>query len=181
MSLFDTSIGRVGIAWAGSAVTSVQLPECDDAATLRAMANAVRTPVRHCSTDSPVPPPIRRAIDAITSLLAGHQTDLNFVEIELPPSRSTPFERRVYDATRTIAPGESLTYGEVASLVGEPGAAQAVGQALGANLIPLIIPCHRVLGAQGHLVGFSANGGVDTKRRLLLIERCAGVAPSLFD
>ncbi len=92
------------------------------------------------------------------------------------------FHARVYDVALSIRPGETLTYGEVARRIGEPGAAQAVGQALGKNPWPIIVPCHRVLAAGGRTGGFSANGGIDTKLRLLTIERArtAG-APTLFD
>ena len=81
------------------------------------------------------------------------------------------FDSAVYRVARTIPPGETLTYGEIARRLDEPGAARAVGQALGANPIPVIIPCHRVLAAGDRAGGFSAPGGVITKLKLLEIER----------
>jgi methylated-DNA-[protein]-cysteine S-methyltransferase len=90
------------------------------------------------------------------------------------------FARRVLEFTREIPAGETRTYGELAKMLGQPHAAQAVGQALGANPVPLIIPCHRVLATGGKLGGFSAPGGRSTKERLLEIER-AQFPRSLFE
>ena len=82
-----------------------------------------------------------------------------------------PFNRRVYEVARAIPPGETSTYGQIAKAIGEPGAARAIGRAMGDNPWPIIVPCHRVLGADGKAGGFSANGGVETKAKLLTIER----------
>ena len=71
---------------------------------------------------------------------------------------------------RAIPPGSTLTYGEIARRLGDPGAAQAVGQAMGHNPWPIVVPCHRVLGAGGKVGGFSAPGGAKTKLRMLEIE-----------
>ena len=81
-----------------------------------------------------------------------------------------PFHRRVYEVTRTIAPGVTRSYGEIAARLGAPRSARAVGQALGRNPFAILVPCHRVLAAGGKPGGFSANGGVATKLRLLAIE-----------
>ena len=81
-----------------------------------------------------------------------------------------PFHRRVYEVTRTIPRGETLSYGDVAAEVGSPGAARAVGQALGRNPFAIVVPCHRVLAAGGKVGGFSATGGVGTKLRILDLE-----------
>ena len=92
------------------------------------------------------------------------------------------FHRRVYDIARHIPPGATLSYGEVAQRLGEPGAARAVGQALGRNPFPIVVPCHRVLAAHARSGGFSAPGGVATKLKLLMIERARfGNDPGLFD
>jgi O-6-methylguanine DNA methyltransferase len=92
------------------------------------------------------------------------------------------FDRRVYAVARDIAPGATLSYGEIAARLGERGLARDVGQALGRNPFPLIVPCHRVLAAGSKAGGFSANGGVTTKLRLLTIERArTSDAPTLFD
>jgi O-6-methylguanine DNA methyltransferase len=84
----------------------------------------------------------------------------------------------VYQLARSIPPGKTLSYGEVASRIGSPGAARAVGQALGKNPFAIVVPCHRVLAAGGKPGGFSANGGVDTKLKMLRIEQAQR---SLFD
>jgi methylated-DNA-[protein]-cysteine S-methyltransferase len=92
------------------------------------------------------------------------------------------FNQRVYAAARRIRPGTTRTYGEVALELGEPHAARAVGQALGANPFPIIVPCHRVLAAGNKAGGFSAPGGTRTKLRMLEIERAPlGGTPGLFD
>jgi methylated-DNA-[protein]-cysteine S-methyltransferase len=92
------------------------------------------------------------------------------------------FDRSVLEETRRIPCGETRTYGEIASALGSPGAARAVGSALGRNSIPIIIPCHRVLAASGRSGGFSAAGGTSTKLRILEIEGARrGPEPELFE
>ncbi len=119
------------------------------------------------------------AIAGVRAHLAGDLDDLRWIPVDL--AGVPEFHRAVYTVTRAIDPGRTLSYGAVAEGVGAPGAAQAVGQALGRNPIPLIIPCHRVLSADHALHGFSAPGGVDTKLRLLVIERTPGFGePTLF-
>jgi methylated-DNA-[protein]-cysteine S-methyltransferase len=80
------------------------------------------------------------------------------------------FHQRVYEVARTIPPGNTLSYGDIAARLGSPRAARAVGQALGRNPFAIVVPCHRVLGAGGKIGGFSAQGGIDTKRRMLALE-----------
>lgn len=172
-ALFDTAIGACAVAWGHRGVVGVQLPEASDGAARSRLAR--RFPGAKQSTP---PPEVARAIAGIVSLLAGERTDLSAVGLDW--GGVPPFERRVYELARTIPPGATLTYGEVAGRLGEPGAAQAVGQALGRNPFPIVVPCHRVLAAGGKMGGFSANGGVTTKRRLLTIEG-APIQPSLFD
>jgi methylated-DNA-[protein]-cysteine S-methyltransferase len=89
------------------------------------------------------------------------------------------FNRRVYEVARTIPWGATLSYGEIAKRLGDPGVARDVGQALGQNPFAIVVPCHRVLAAGGKWGGFSARGGVSTKRRLLSIE--AAQRPLLDD
>ena len=180
-ALFDTSIGRCAIAWRDETVTAFQLPERTDSETIARLLAKLDGPTlvstEGCDPDRP--PLIQQGIDGVIALLDGEPIDLSFIEIDL--EQVSQFERAVYAVTRAIGPGQSVTYGQVATAIGEPGAAQAVGKALGANPIPVIVPCHRVLGADGKLTGFSANGGIETKRRMLLIEGCPEVPPSLFD
>jgi len=173
-ALFDTALGRIGLSWRDDVILAVQLPESDDETTMIRLARTVGM-----MTPAEPTPAISAAMAAIVDLLDGRSADLDFIEIDL--GERSAFDAAVYDVTRAIPAGESLTYGEVAERVGQPGAAQAVGRAMGANPVPIIVPCHRVLGAKGQLIGFSAAGGVETKRRMLLIEGCPAVPPSLFD
>jgi methylated-DNA-[protein]-cysteine S-methyltransferase len=168
--MFETPIGAVAIGWVddvvcGSLVNAVQLPEGSPAAT---RARLLRLhPDAEEATDA-VPADVQRAIDGVVGLLSGHADDLRDVTVDL--AGLPEFHRCVYDVARGIDPGQTMTYGEIACRLGEPRAAREVGQALGANPVPLIVPCHRVLAAGGKLGGFSARGGVTTKLRLLEIE-----------
>lgn len=111
---------------------------------------------------------MQRAIDGIVELFRTGRANLAGIELDF--SLVGEFERRAYEFARTIEPGRTLTYGEIAAALGEPGAARAVGQAMGRNPWPIVVPCHRVLAADGSLGGFSAPGGSATKLRLLAIE-----------
>jgi methylated-DNA-[protein]-cysteine S-methyltransferase len=82
----------------------------------------------------------------------------------------TPFQRSVLQAARAIPPGQVATYGQIGRRIGRPRAARAIGQALGSNPVPIVVPCHRVLASDGSLGGYSGRGGVRTKRRLLQLE-----------
>ncbi len=174
-TLFDTAIGACGVVWAERGVMGVQLPEADEARTrarlLRRYPGAIQ-----------IGPPaaIQVAIDAMAALLRGEPADLSFVELDLDGVDA--FHRRVYEVARAIPPGSTLTYGEVAARIGDRGAARAVGQALGQNPFPIVVPCHRVLAAAGGTGGFSAPGGVESKLRMLQIEGAHREGPpSLFD
>lgn len=158
---FDTAIGRCGIAWNDDArVVRVWLPQVSGGGSLpRSMASTI---------EALPPPAVAQAIASIKALLQGEPRDLTDVPLDM--DRLSDFDRRVYELARGIAPGHTLTYGEVARQLGEPGGARRVGQALGRNPFPLVVPCHRVLAAGGHTGGFSAPGGVETKLKLLAIE-----------
>ena len=82
---------------------------------------------------------------------------------------TTDFQRQVYEAACQIPYGETKSYGQLAADIGRPGAARAVGQALGANPVPILIPCHRVVAADGGLGGFA--GGINMKKRMLEMEK----------
>lgn len=174
-ALFDTPLGACGIAWGPAGVRGLHLPGADDARTRAGLRR------RHPRSREAEPTPaVQAAIAAIGRLLAGEPLDL--AEIVLDLDGVPEFHRRVYALARGIPPGRTLSYGEVAQRLGEPHAARAVGQALGANPFAIIVPCHRVLAAHGGAGGFSAPGGLDTKRRLLEIERARiGDQPGLFD
>lgn len=173
-ALFPTAIGHCAIAWFEGNIVGSQLPANDENATRRRMQR--RFPD---ARETPPPPDARHAVDAITALLAGEHDDLT--AITLGTSDLAPFDRRVYEAARAIPPGETITYGELAKRIGEPHAAQAVGQSLGRNPFAPIVPCHRVVAADGTMHGFSATGGVNTKLRLLTIEGWRSAEPTLFE
>jgi methylated-DNA-[protein]-cysteine S-methyltransferase len=162
-ALFATPIGMCGIAWSDRGIVALQLPERDEDATRARLA-------RRSAGASEASPPfeVQRAIDAIVSLLAGASADLSFITLDM---EGVPdFHRRVYEAARTIPPGATLSYGDIAARLGDSGSARAVGQALGRNPFVIVVPCHRVLAAGGKTGGFSANGGQATKLTLLAIE-----------
>jgi len=172
-ALFDTAIGPCGIAWGERGVVGVQLPESSRAATRARLAR--RFPG---AAEASPPRDVRRALGAITALLAGEEADLSSIALDMDGVPA--FHRRVYAAARTIPVGTTRTYGEIAAGIGAPGSARAVGQALGRNPFAVVVPCHRVLAAGGRTGGFSANGGVSTKLRMLAIEHRPSETP-LFD
>lgn len=178
LALFDTAIGRCGMAWGEAGLRGVQLPEADDARTRARLVQKAPG-----ARDSAMPEDVRRACDAMTALLDGKAIDLAFVTLDM--SSISDFNRAVYDVARTIMPGETLTYGDIATKLGDKLLSRAVGRALGENPFPIVVPCHRVLAASGKTGGFSANGGVTTKFRMLAIERAQIArdddAPMLFD
>src|SRR5262245_13648264 len=173
-ALFDTAIGRCGVAWSGKGVIGVQLPERSPDATRTRL-------LRHCPTaeETEPPKPIARAIEDIQALLRGEKKSLRAIQLDM--SRVNGFCARVYDTARAIPPGATRTYGDIARAIGDPDGARAVGQALGRNPFAIIVPCHRVVGANDKLVGFSANGGIHTKLKMLKIEGRRENEPSLFE
>jgi methylated-DNA-[protein]-cysteine S-methyltransferase len=162
-ALFDTAIGRCGAAWSERGLLWVQLPEADDDATRRKLLSKVPG-----ATEQRPRGDAKLAIDAMRGHLQGELSPL--LDVPFDDARLPAFHRRVYEALRRVRPGETVGYGELAALAGSPGAARAVGQAVGKNPVPIVVPCHRVLAAGGKPGGFSAHGGVDTKRRMLAIE-----------
>jgi len=173
-SLFETAIGTCGIVWTSRGIAGVQIHNADERATraslLRRFAGA---------QESAPTAQVQRAIDGIVALLRGEPSDLSGVTIDADDLPE--FNRKVYDIARTIPAGATLTYGEIAERLGDKQLAREVGQALGQNPIPLIVPCHRVLAAGGKTGGFSAPGGVVSKLRLLTIEGAQPNGPTLFD
>jgi methylated-DNA-[protein]-cysteine S-methyltransferase len=161
--LFETAIGTCAIAWGAHGIIGAQLPERDAAAARARMKRRFA----HAREDTP-PPEVARAVEGIVALLRGEASDLTGIVLDM--ARVPPFERRVYEAARAIPPGATMSYGEIAREIGEPAAAREVGQALGRNPFPIIVPCHRVLAAGGKSGGFSAKGGVATKFKMLAIE-----------
>jgi len=173
-ALFDTAIGRCGVAWSSRGIIGLQLPEKNPGATRTRL-------LRHCPNAEEADPskPIARALADIQALLQGEKKTLRAVSLDM--TRVPAFNARVYETTRAIPAGLTRTYGEIARAIGDPSAARAVGQALGRNPFAIIVPCHRVVGANDKLVGFSANGGIATKLKLLQIEGWRAEEQSLFD
>ena len=174
-AIFDTALGRCGIAWNDRGINAVQLPMGSEAMT--------RTRIRQRYGDiaeSAPPAEVQNAINGIAELLAGKPRDLADVVLDLEDVPE--FHRGVYDIARTIPPGKTLTYGDIAKRLGGVELSRDVGQALGHNPCPVVVPCHRVLAAGGKPGGFSANGGVVTKLKMLAIEGAyVNHTPSLFD
>jgi methylated-DNA-[protein]-cysteine S-methyltransferase len=173
--IFDTAIGRCALIWRGGLLVGAALPEASEAELQRSIERRFSS----CVQAGP-PPPIRAAMEAVVRLLSGEKEDLTGFELAL--GGLPGFDRSVLEEIRRIPCGETRTYGEVATMLGQPGAARAVGRALGRNPIPIIIPCHRVLAASGRSGGFSAPGGASTKLRILEIEGARrGREPELFE
>ncbi|MDB6126343.1 MAG: methylated-DNA--protein-cysteine methyltransferase [Verrucomicrobia bacterium] len=150
---FQTSIGRCGIAWGNAGLTRFELPEAtarpDDVSTF--------------------PPEIAAIIERVGKHLAGAHQDFSGLPYDF--SHTPEFQQQVYGATLAVKAGRTASYGEIAAAMGQPPAAsRAVGSALGANPWPLLIPCHRIVAADGKMTGFSGPGGIKTKLRLLALE-----------
>ena len=159
---FETAIGECGLRWSEAGLTRVFLPQS------------------FAEASSGEPPAFaREAAAAIVGLLDGERRDLR--EVPLDYAGVPEFHARVFAALRMVEPGELCSYGDLAKAVGAPNGAQAVGRAMGSNPFPIVVPCHRVLSSSGALHGFSAPGGIVTKRRMLEIERAPGFTQqSLF-
>lgn len=174
-ALFDTAIGRCALVWRGGLVIGAALPEASDE---RARASLAR---RFPGAVEAEPPPFAAgAIARVRELLDGRRTDLADIALDL--GAGSDFERAVWEAARRIPCGEVRSYGDIAREIGAPQGAQAVGVALGRNPVPIIVPCHRILAADGRSGGFSAPGGVETKFRILEIEGAKRSGePELFE
>jgi len=174
-TLFPSAIGACALVWRGETVIGAALPEPTEAATRTRLLR------RFPGAEEAEPAgAIAEGIALIQRLLAGEPVDLASIPIDL--SAADEFERRVYAAASAIPRGEVRTYGDIAAALGTPGAARAVGAALGRNPIPIIVPCHRVLASGGKSGGFSAPGGTATKFRMLAIEGAKRPGqPELFE
>jgi methylated-DNA-[protein]-cysteine S-methyltransferase len=162
IAAFDTELGRCAVRWTDSGISGVLLPSrhTEDAPSLADVPNA--------------PPFVRAAAEGIAAVLSGDGRSLRDVPID--ERGLDPFRRAVYDTARSIPPGTTTTYGQVARALGrtDAEAARAVGAALAANPFPVVVPCHRVIAANGARTGFSAPGGLATKRRMLELEGAPG-------
>jgi methylated-DNA-[protein]-cysteine S-methyltransferase len=174
-TIFDTSIGRCGIAWGHAGILGVQLPEAREIETRKRLfdlypdAREMRAPLN-----------VEFAIEGITALLRGEPSDLSDVTLDMIGMHA--FNQRVYQYTRTIPRGETRTYGEVAASLKFSGAENSVAQAIARNPFVIIVPCHRVLEAGSYADKISPHGGVISKRRLLSIEGAGSPSSrTLFD
>ncbi|KBZ61501.1 methylated-DNA-protein-cysteine methyltransferase [Mycobacterium [tuberculosis] TKK-01-0051] len=147
----DSPIGLLTLAGHGSVLTNLR------------MVDQTYEPSR--SDWSPNPRAFGEAVEQLGAYFAGELTDFD-VDLDL---RGTEFQRRVWRALLTIPYGETRSYGEIAEQIAAPGAARAVGLANGHNPIAIVVPCHRVIGANGSLTGFG--GGLGRKRTLLELEK----------
>jgi methylated-DNA-[protein]-cysteine S-methyltransferase len=173
-TLFQTAIGCCGIVWNTRGIAGVQIAEKSEQATRSRISR------RYPGVQEVVPPPsVQSVVADIVALLNGEPKELSHVTLDL--DGVPDFNRRVYDVARTIRPGATISYGEIAARLGDRSLARDVAQALSQNPFPIIVPCHRVLAAGGKMGGFSAPGGVRTKLRLLSIEGAQYGEPTLFD
>ncbi|MEO0729132.1 MAG: methylated-DNA--[protein]-cysteine S-methyltransferase [Pseudomonadota bacterium] len=175
--LFDTAFGTCAIAWSDVGLTRVLLPEAT-----RERAEAHVHVVDGEPATEPLPSIAADAIQLLQRYLSGDDVSLHALELDAQGVSS--FNRTVYRVLRTVPRASTVTYGELARDVGRPGAARAVGLAMGRNPWPVIVPCHRVLAGNGKLGGFSAPGGTATKEKLLALEGVSlgdPVLPGLFE
>ena len=167
MVCFRTALGTCGVMWSDAGITRVLLPG----------TRGLTRPV--CEAPPEPPDDVLAAVGAIVSLLNGVRTDMRWVLLD--ETGIDPFHQGVYAVVREVPAGVTVSYGDIARAIGKPDASRAVGAALAENPFPIVVPCHRVLSATGALHGFSAPGGVATKRRMLEIERAPGFTQaSLF-
>lgn len=156
-TVFQTSIGWTAVLWRHGTIAGVKAGYPDRRSLVEAL------PVK----PGPVDATMGKAIARISQFASGNKTDLTALEID--ESWMTPFQRSVVHACRTIGWGEAITYGQLATLSGSPGASRAVGTVMARNRFPLIVPCHRIVAASG-IGGFSAPCGVGLKAKLLANE-----------
>lgn len=174
-TIFDTAVGRCGIAWGERGIVGVQLPEARELETRRRIYRVYPE-----AREQRPPANTELAIEGIAMLLRGGNPDMS--DIALDFSGMSHFNQRVYQYVRSIPRGETRTYDEVAIGLRVPGAVYSVAQALGRNPFMVIVPCHRVLEAGNYADRIAPNGGVISKRRLLTIEGAhPTVSKTLFE
>lgn len=157
---FPTIIGECSVDWSEQGLTAFRLPHNPD------FTRAAPIPKPLAASGDPV-------LDTLATRIANHLRGVlqDFSDLPYDWSRVTPFQAKVLRAVLAIPAGTTATYGEIARTIGaKPGSSRAVGGAVGANPWPLLVPCHRVLGAGGKLTGYSGPGGMRTKTTLLGLE-----------
>jgi methylated-DNA-[protein]-cysteine S-methyltransferase len=175
-TIFDTMIGRCGIAWGHAGIVGMQLPEAREIETRRRLYQLYPDAREQRPT-----PEVTAAIGGIVALLRGQPGDLSDIALDMTGIHA--FNQRVYQLTQAIPRGETRTYGEIATRLGAAGAVHSVAQALAKNPFVVIVPCHRVLEAGSYADKISPHGGSISKRMLLSIEgaRSAVSSKTLFD
>ena len=174
-SIFDTSVGRCGIAWGRAGIGGVRLPEAREIETRRRLL--LQFPE---AREAKPPDDVVLAIEGIVALLRGEACDLTDAPLDM--AGLPPFHRRVYETVRLIPFGQTRTFAELAARLGASGAVHAVGQAINRNPFAILVPCHRTLVTAGHTSGFAGNAGIVTRSRLLGIEGALDERrPNLFD
>lgn len=174
ITIFETEIGPCGIAWRGPKIVGVEIGDADEKETRYRLGE--RFPG---AEDINLPAFVSNAVEGVRALLTG--TDVDFSGTPLALDAQPDLNRQVYEIILELRAGETTTYGAIARRIGDVSLSQAVGYALGKNPFPIIVPCHRVLGSNGKVGGFSAAGGTATKLKLLNIERArTSSEPDLF-
>ena len=174
-TIFDTGIGRCGVAWGDAGIVGVQLPEAREIETRKRLYRLYPD-----ARETRPPANIEPAVEGIVTLLRGESSDFSNVTLDM--SGIHGFYQRVYQITRAIPRGETRTYREIATRFGASGATHSVAQAIARNPFVIIVPCHRVLEADGHADKMSPFGGTISKRRLLSIEGVGNPSgKTLFD
>lgn len=160
--LVESALGVFGLAWTEQGIARVALPGRDRAETALWVGR-----------DQAVPGDPDGDLQAVPAMIRRYATgeSVDFISVPLDLGAVTDFHRRAYDELLKVGYGQTTTYGAIARTLGDVGLSRAVGHAMGQNPIPLIIPCHRVLGADGKTGGFSSPGGVSAKMRMLALER----------
>ncbi len=162
--LIDTEIGTFGLAWTGKGISRAALPDSRPGAVGQRMA-------RYGSRSGAPEEEIAELVADIQAYGRGERIEFDDVPLDL--DGQPEFNRKVYDDILKLRWGETTTYGEIARRLGDVALSRAVGAALGANPVPLIVPCHRVLGSNGKAGGFSAPGGAGSKMKMLAMEKAA--------
>lgn len=163
-ALVETDIGTFGIAWTDRGLARVALPGRDRVGTELWISRDPAEPGFPDGVIADLPERIKRYAQG------AHE---DFTDVPLDLGDIPDFNRQAYAELMKIGYGETTTYGAIARTLGDVAMSRAVGQAMGANPIPLVIPCHRVLGADGKTGGFSSPGGVTAKMRMLALEHAA--------
>jgi methylated-DNA-[protein]-cysteine S-methyltransferase len=161
LAVFRTDLGWMALVGSGGTVKRLTFGHASPKAAVAALPSELLDGAVREVWNQPL---IRR----LQAFASGARDDFRDVEVDLSPL--TDFQRRVLQCCRQIPYGETLTYGQLAAKAGAARAARAIGNCMAANPVPLVIPCHRVVAANGKLGGYSAAGAVETKRRLLSLE-----------